>query len=239
MSKQTFHFKQFSVQHQKSAMKVGTDGVLLGAWAKCADQSSNLLDIGTGTGLIALMLAQRFPNLHITAIEADADASDEARENVQKSPFAHQIEIKHQTLQTFSNEGQKFDTIVCNPPFFEGVFESNSARQFARHIQVLPPELLLKLVGQLLSSNGIGNVIYPFELLERVENAMAKQKLYILNQTHVLATTDSKKPERVLISFGKSKKEKEIDQIAIETSRHVYTHEYWQLTKSFYQKMKD
>lgn len=220
-------------------MKVGTDGVLLGAWAKCENPNGHLLDIGTGTGLIALMCAQRFPNLTILGIEAEINAAQEAFVNVKNSPFVHQIEIKHQTLQQLIGEAQRFDSIVCNPPFFEGVFEENSARKLARHIQELPPEILIDSIKKLLTSNGIANVIYPFELMERVEKTIAQNQLFVHHQTHILATADSKKPERVLYSFGRNEKEKVIDQIAIETSRHVYTREYRQLTGAFYQKMKD
>lgn len=215
-------------------MKVGTDGVLLGAWAKCENPNGHLLDIGTGTGLIALMCAQRFPNLTILGIEAELNAAQEAAGNVKNSPFFNQIEIKHQTLQQLTEEVQQFDSIVCNPPFFEGVFEENSARKLARHIQELPPEILIDSIKKLLTSNGIANVIYPFELMERVEKAISNHQFYVHHQTQVWAKIDSIKPERVLIAFGKEPKHFEIKRLVLEEKRHIYSNEYKQLTELFY-----
>ena len=130
-----FTFKQFHVEQDRTAMKVGTDGVLLGAWA---EGGCTILDIGTGTGLVALMMAQRFEDAQVVGIDIDPDASEQARENVAASPFASRISILHTSLQAFSTE-RKFDAIVSNPPYFEHSLKNpDAARAAARHADSLP-----------------------------------------------------------------------------------------------------
>ena len=132
----SFTFRQFHIEQDKCAMKVGTDGVLLGSWAK---GGKRILDIGTGTGLIALMMAQRFPDANIDAIEIDENAVIQATENVLRSPFTKQIVVKHCSLQTYSETKEKYDSIVCNPPYFVDSLKSNdNNRTVARHTDALP-----------------------------------------------------------------------------------------------------
>ena len=117
MANDYFQFKQFTVYQQRCAMKVGTDGTLLGAWAQVPTESARILDIGTGTGLIALMLAQRFPQASVLGIDIDQDAVCQAKENVENSPFASRIKIEHANVMDYNNE-EGFDAIVSNPPYF-------------------------------------------------------------------------------------------------------------------------
>ena len=151
-----FIFKQFKIQQDNTAMKVGTDGVLLGAWAD-SENATNILDIGTGTGLIALMLAQRNLKANITAIEIDEQASLQASENFNNSPWEIRLSIKNLKLQDFVVE-EKFDLIVSNPPFFNNTFQANSSeRNIARQTETLSFNELLKNTASLLSENGADN----------------------------------------------------------------------------------
>ena len=117
MSNDYFQFRQFRIRQQRCAMKVGTDGTLLGAWAQMLMARGRILDIGTGTGLIALMMAQRFPDASVVGIDIDSEAVAQAQENVEESPFAQRITIRQADVLQFDDEG-KFDAIVCNPPYF-------------------------------------------------------------------------------------------------------------------------
>ena len=161
MSSPTFQFKQFTVAHDRCAMKVGTDGVLTGAWAELPDEG-RILDIGTGSGLIALMVAQRRPHAQVTGIDIDAAAVEQARENVAASPFCHHIEIRLQSLQDLAESNERFDAIVCNPPFFEEtLLPPDAQRSMARHTVSLPLEQLIAGCATLLRTGGPFTTILP------------------------------------------------------------------------------
>src|SRR5688572_22601587 len=157
-----FHFKQFSVRHDRSGMKVGTDGVLLGAWVEVKN-AKRLLDIGTGTGVIALMLAQRTqPNVTIDAIEIDRDAIEDASENFSSSPWSNRFTLHRGRVQEFSTS-KKFDIIVSNPPYFIDSYKPpNDQRIIARHAESLSFEDLLRVSEKLLEENGTLNVVLPY-----------------------------------------------------------------------------
>src|SRR5688572_28245976 len=156
-----FHFKQFSVRHDRSGMKVGTDGVLLGAWVEVKN-AKRLLDIGTGTGVIALMLAQRTqPDVTIDAIEIDPDAIEDASENFSSSPWSNRFTLHRGRVQEFSSK--KFDILVSNPPYFIDSYKPpNDQRIIARHSESLSFEDLLRVSEKLLTENGTLNVILPY-----------------------------------------------------------------------------
>lgn len=159
MSNSYFKFKQFSVEHSKCAMKVGTDGVLLGAWANGGDK---ILDIGTGSGLIALFMAQRNPNSHIVAIDIDSDAVAQAKENVSNSNFKDRIAVVETALQKFCLGS--YDSIVCNPPFFVNSLKNKDKKKvLARHTDSLSYCELFKGVVRLLNDNGEFSVVIPAE----------------------------------------------------------------------------
>jgi len=159
----SFQFKQFKIEDDHCAMKVGTDGVLLGAWADVSN-AKNMLDIGTGSGLIALMLAQRTKeDVHIDAIELEKECADQARENVWRSPWKEKITVHHKDIQSFQSK-KKYDLIVSNPPFFiNSMLPPSGKRETARHTSTLSHEDLLAASKQLIAPNGKLAVIYPFQ----------------------------------------------------------------------------
>ena len=234
MANNYFKFKQFTVFQDRCAMKVGTDGVLLGAWADC-ENAKTILDIGTGTGLIALMLAQRSP-AHIDAIEIDQSASEQASENVTKSPWESRISVLNISLQQFTEQiDKKYDLIVSNPPFFQNsLYAPDQNRTNARHNASLEYEDILDASLKLLSNNGMLSLILPY-----LEGTMfivkaAGKGLYCVRQTNVLPNP-GKTPKRLLLEFAKSKKPLVEQEIIIELNkRHEYSDAYKNLTRDFY-----
>ena len=203
MSNDYFKFKQFVVHHDRCAMKVGTDGVLLGAWAP---GGKNILDIGTGTGLIAMMIAQRFGDSVIDAIEIDNDAVQQARENIEGSCFRERINIFHSSLQSFSDDFpsscKHYDCIVSNPPFYtEDTMCPESKRQAARHTISLTYADLFKHAAAMLKKGGTFSIIVPCEAKEKIMFEACLKALYVKNICYV-RTTPRKQPKRMLITFS-------------------------------------
>ena len=198
-----FRFRQFSVRHDRCAMKVGTDGVLLGAWAP---GGRSILDIGTGTGLIALMMAQRFPEAHVTGIDIDGDAALQARENAAVSPFGPRIEVAHSSLAGFvaaASPPLSFDSIVCNPPFFLHSLKNPDARRsVARHADSLPFADLFRGVAALLAPSGVFSAIVPAEVFEAFTAEASIAGLFVSRLTRV-RTTPRKPPKRSLVAFSR------------------------------------
>ena len=188
-----FQFKQFYVRHDRCAMKVGTDGVLLGALAWGCN--GRILDIGTGTGLCALMMAQRYPEAAVTGIDIDKDACQQAKENTSVSK---NISIVNTSLQDYASE-EKYDAILSNPPFFEealGCPDKN--RDIARHTSSLPYSLLLSRCKQLLAEDGTLTLIIPFSAIQRMEEECAFHNLFIVKRI-LIKTTEKKSPKRTLL----------------------------------------
>lgn len=211
-----FTFKQFEIQQDRCAMKVGTDGVLLGAWA---EGGQRILDIGSGTGLISLMMAQRFPEAQVWGIDIDPDACMQARENVAASPFADRVGIACCALQNLSEEhlmrgseelmemkegeGNLFDAIVSNPPFFvNGLKNPDSKRAMARHSDSLPFSVLMKGVRRWLSDEGVFSAIVPADVLESFVSEAYCSGLSLVRQCGV-KTVERKQPKRYLVAFSK------------------------------------
>lgn len=206
MSNTYFRFKQFTVHHDRCAMKVGTDGVLLGATAY---GGRRILDIGTGTGLVAMMMAQRFPLSMVTAIDIDKMAVEQAKENVEASPFRDRIEIVNDDISNYCKE-KEFDCIVCNPPFFEDSLRCpNEQRATARHAEALPFDVLIDRIAHLLSAEGIATIIIPSDIMSRIESECAYANLFIRRKIFI-RTVERKMPKRVLVSFGKQRTETEV-----------------------------
>lgn len=201
-----FSFKQFTVFHDKCGMKVGTDGTTLGAWASCPDSVAELqiLDVGTGSGLIALMMAQRFPVAEITAIDLDADAVSQAMENVAASPFASRISVLECPLASFVATHEKaFDCIVCNPPFFVQSLECpDEKRTKARHTSSLSFEELAQSAFRLLKCHGTLSVIVPADGLSLMDGAAALAHLFARRRC-LLKTSPKKPAKRVLLEYGR------------------------------------
>ena len=229
-----FRFKQFEVYQDKTAMKIGTDGVLLGAWTQ-AKSPKNILDIGTGTGLIALMLAQRFDTSIIDALEIDKEAALQAAANFKSSNWRKRLTAINTALQDYRTT-KKYDLIVSNPPFFESIKELKTSREHARQTASLPFVLLLAKASELLTNKGELALIIPFESLENILN-IAKQNTLFCYRICTVYGTEKSKPKRVLLQFSKIKKTLEETKLIIEISRHNYTEAYIALTKDFYLKM--
>ncbi|NDV94471.1 methyltransferase domain-containing protein [Dysgonomonas sp. 521] len=232
-----FRFKQFTVYHDRCAMKVGTDGVLLGAWADVAG-AGTVLDIGTGTGLIALMIAQRNNDAAIDAIDIDMDAVVQAKENIANSPFSSRITCFNTPLQDFQGQaGRKYDLIVSNPPFFIQSLKSPvRGRTLARHTDSLPMEDLIQIASSLLSEKGKLSLIYPHEYSGELQLLAQQAGLFTSCIVNVYPT-DNSSPKRVLMEFSKAVSDFSESSLVIEKTRHVYSDDYTALTKDFYLKL--
>ena len=179
-------------------MKVGTDGLLLGAWAQ---GGSSVLDIGTGTGLIALMMAQRFPDAHVDAIDIDADAASQAEDNARRSPFADRVAVRCVSLQEYVAE-REYDSIVCNPPFFTQSLQSpDSKRTLARHSIALPFDDLFRHARRLMSEDGVLSIVVPSDALSQIETAAVMNNLFLVRRC-LVRTTRKKPARRLLLSFS-------------------------------------
>jgi tRNA1Val (adenine37-N6)-methyltransferase len=217
-------------------MKVGTDGVLLGAWTNM-DNANNILDIGTGTGLIALMLAQR-SNANITAVDAEANAYQQAKINFDASPWTNRLQLVHSKIQDFHSD-QLFDLVVSNPPYFSGYYSSeNLSRDIARSADVLLPyEELISSAKKLLIANGRLTLILPADQQEKIIT-IANQNELALSRLTFVKTKNTKDAKRILLEFVNATSEvKEIiDELTIQSDDNgrVYTQEYIDLTKDFY-----
>ncbi len=233
--RQFFKFKKFEVKQTQTAMKIGTDGVLLGAWA-AIENAKNILDVGTGTGLIALMSAQRNPHANITAIEIEPKAAEEAAYNFKHSPWHDRLKIiQSDFIQTsFPNQ---FDAIICNPPFFsKGIEPTDIPRKLARHTVSLSLDKLVHNAAKLLSKKGNLFMIIATEQQNHLTAILKNESLYIQKLCLVKghANTIAK---RILVQIGRKKRPIEQNELIIEKKRHVYTMEYIALTKDFYLKM--
>ena len=234
-----FQFKQFSVEQDRCAMKIGTDGVLLGAWSPIPDNVFSVLDVGAGTGIIALMLAQRTNAEQIDAFEIDEDAYEQAVENFENSPWGDRLFCFHAGLDEFMEEPEdEYDLIISNPPFYTEDYKTeNEQRDLARFSDAMPFEDLVEAADLLLSENGIFSVIIPYKEEEKFI-ALAKDfDLFPIKITRVKGTPATEM-KRSLLAFSRNHLEDfPVDELVIETSRHIYTEEYITLTKDFYLKM--
>ncbi|MGL4992657.1 MAG: tRNA1(Val) (adenine(37)-N6)-methyltransferase [Bacteroidales bacterium] len=239
MAKDSFKFKQFTVKHGRCAMKVGTDGVLLGAWSNALN-ASRVLDVGTGSGLIALMIAQR-SSAQIVGIDIDADATKEASENFKRSPWNDRLSAQ---MVDFSSgyrcsSGEKFDLIVSNPPYFENsLLAPDPKRAAARQTDTLSFEDLFKGVSENLSDSGRFTIILPSEYENRVEEIALNYSLVPSSKCYVIPKLGAS-PKRIMWEFTNSSSSKDvtIESLTIELERHHYSKEYITLTKEYYLKM--
>ncbi len=219
-------------------MKVGTDGVLLGAWAPVDHNPQTILDIGAGTGLIALMLAQRSNAEQIDALEIDEDAYEQAVENFESSPWADRLFCFHAALEEFADDPDvPYDLIVSNPPFYsEDYFPDDEQRRKARFTEAMPFEDLVRDVNVLMDDDGIFAAIIPYSEEHKFIGIAKSSSLFPVKITRVRGNADTP-VKRSLIAFSRCAKDIVTDEIAIEVSRHVYTDEYIALTSDFYLKM--
>lgn len=231
----SFQFKQFIIQQDRCAMKVGTDGVLLGAWA---DGGTRILDIGTGTGVIALMMAQRFSKAQVMAVEIDGDACQQARENGAKSPFKERVSFIHDTIQHFTAEYERkncFDCIVCNPPFFENSLKNNNPiTSLARHNDQLPWGELVECVNSLITDNGVFSVILPKDACDKLTEIIYI-KGYKEYRSCKLLTKEGKPCKRILAAFTKNlTRPSYTEQQVLMNNDETRSEWYDSITKDFY-----
>ena len=236
MSNPYFQFKQFTVWHDQCAMKVGTDGVLLGAWTS-VQNAHKILDVGTGTGLVALMLAQRsLPDADIVALEIDETAAGQARENVTRSPWKERVEVVQTDFRSYQSS-DKFDVVVSNPPYFVDSLECpDRQRNAARHNDSLTYEELLEGVAGLLAEDGTFTIVIPVDVADRVKMIAAVKNLYAVRQLNVI-TKPGGVPKRTLITFTFSNQECVVEELLTELARHQYSEEYIALTREYYLNM--
>lgn len=228
-----FRFKQFAVRQEKTAMKVGTDGVLLGAWTDVAN-AKNILDIGTGTGLVALMLAQRC-NAQIDAVEIDNDSASQAKENFENSRWSSRISIHHLPFQDFAkNSTQQYDLIVSNPPYFVKSLKSPElARSIARHNDQLPYSQLLEGISKLINETGRFAGIFPYVEGNIFVAEASTYNLYCSKRVNVFGKSNGN-IKRVLLEFTKEKLPLIESNFTIRELNGDYSQDYITLTKDFY-----
>ncbi|MEN3323294.1 methyltransferase [Mariniflexile soesokkakense] len=238
MSNKPFKFKQFEIQQDKCAMKIGTDGVLLGAWTYIQNNPYSVLDIGAGTGVISLMLAQRCNAELIDAIEIDDDAYEQCVDNFEASPWGDRLFCYHAALEEFVDEIEDtYDLIICNPPFYSEDYKSeNQKRDLARFSDAMPFEHLIESVSKLLSEDGVFSVIIPFKEEGEFIKIAQNFNLFSNRILHVKGNPTSE-IKRSLIEFSFTENPIIKDTLIIETERHDYTEDYINLTKDFYLKM--
>jgi tRNA1Val (adenine37-N6)-methyltransferase len=230
-----FQFKKFTIVQEHSAMKVGTDGVLLGAWADVAS-AKTILDVGTGTGLITLMMAQRSA-AKIVGIEIESKAAEEAENNALNSPWSQRITVINISFQDFvkTNPGS-FDLIISNPPFFGNSQKSRCEMlAMAKHNHLLPPSDLISCSSRLLAPEGKFATIIPADSILPVKVLAEKEQLYLLRETAV-RPNNLKKPHRYLLEFGKDKIQSlETNFLCIHNDNgNDFTDQYKALTCGFY-----
>ena len=229
-----FRFKQFSIQHDKSTLKIGTDAVLLGAWTPLIDAVS-ILDIGTGCGIIALMLAQR-TQAKITGIDIDKDSIAEATENGRHSPWSERLQFQYISIQDFIHKNPllKFDCMVSNPPYFEQSLKSPyQKRNLSKHNDNLSLEELARCVEALLSDKGIFCTILPVNAFQKMKNICQNTGLTPSKICYVKAFSD-KAPQRVLACFKREQELYQTDYMYIRELNKSYSTQYRLLTQDFH-----
>ena len=227
-----FQFKQFRILQEKAAMKVGVDGVLLGAWANL-NGSARVLDVGTGTGLLALMAAQRSTAI-VDAVEIEPEAASEALRNFENSTWHSRIRLHACAFQNFETN-EKYDHIISNPPFFENSFQSpNSARSLARHSGSLSIKELLENSMVMLTERGKISLIFPAES-EHLLRRLTEDLGMFINRISLVFPNKLKKANRILVELSLIHKEEKWGEVFIrENNSSVYTNQYRELTRDFY-----
>jgi len=237
MSSSTFRFKQFEIEQDQCGMKIGTDGVLLGAWAPLKADAQRILDIGTGTGVIAIMQAQRCPNATVIGVEIDKNSAEQASANMAASPYQERLSVHLGSIQDFAKDtDDKYDLIISNPPFFTGgTFSKDQARNDVRHTVKLPNGDLLRCAHRLLSKDGIFSVILPYIEGLRFKEMADQYGFHLSHMTEVKPKVE-KSVERLLMAFKRNPVDEVVtDSLVIQhKKRNDFTDAYIELTKAFY-----
>lgn len=233
-----FTFKQFFIAHDKCEMKVGTDGVLLGAWAPVENVKS-ILDIGTGSGLIALMLAQRAKQLEcLDGVELDKNAAIQAGENAQGTPWSDLIHIYNENIDNYAQQTKKsYDLIVSNPPYFEPAIACrNDVREQARYTKTLTHEALLDNAQQLIAEKGSFCVVLPYSIGEQFIE-IAEKKQWAVAQRVNIKDSEDKPYHRILLAFQRQNSDKidcKIEELIIRNNEGRYTDKFQSWVTDFY-----
>lgn len=237
MPNNKFEFKQFTIEQDRCAMKIGTDSILLGAITDFGkDENVNILDIGTGTGILAIMAAQKNHKAQITAIEVDTDASKQAQENVARTPWANRIKVENQDIRYYKCTN-KYDIIISNPPFFENSLKSpDSKRQIARHTDNLSFTQIAECAKTMLSENGTMHIILPSKSENSFNDAAINKSLYLTKKTNII-TKEGLEPKRVILSYKHSPKHYSENKFVVRGMDGEYTEQYKLTTKDFYLKL--
>lgn len=229
-----FQFKQFTIDQTGAAMKIGTDSMILGAWAPIGDAES-ILDIGTGTGLLALMLAQRSDAMTIDAVEIDDQAYESAVENFENSPWGDRLFCYHASVQEFAEEiDDTYDFIIANPPYFDpNTIESVNARSVARQTHLLNHVTLLKSTKRLLNQNGECAFSLPYDS-EKMFVSLAENLGFNIYEVLRMKDQSDKSFTRSFIHLGFKSKQTQFFELTLKNVDNTYTEEFKTLTKDFY-----
>lgn len=234
MSNQYFQFKQFRIEQGNTAMKVSTDACIQGAWTPVLPFIKHVLDIGCGTGLLSLMLAQRNADIEMDAVEIDEQAYQQAKENIFHSPWKNRVHLFQADARNFSYT-KKYELIICNPPFFNNSLLGNNAeRNIARHSLSLTQEELLEIIVANLSEQGYASVMLPLAEHE-TWNSIARQKGFKLQRRLVIRDTKQNKVTRVIARYSKNESSLIDEELIIhEPHRTKYSGKFIELMKPFY-----
>ena len=227
-----FQFKQFSVNQDNCAMRINTDGVLLGALAR-TENPSRILDIGTGTGVIAMMVAQQYQQAHIFAVEIDPLAAQKANENFDNSPFSARLSLIHGDIFHYQASAP-FDLIISNPPFYTNSLHNPDPRKkVAKHTDIVFFQNLIQYASTHLHKNGVLQIIVPSDLLDLLIAESLNHQLHLIDK---LAIRSFKETDviRYILSFSNIKKELEWKEFVIYQERSVYSDEYKTLLKPYF-----
>lgn len=220
-------------------MKIGTDGMLLGAWSLVHPDAANLLDIGTGTGIVALMMAQRYTDLEIDAVEPHEEAHAAATSNFERSPWGDRLFCYHAFVQELlDEEDMKYDCITCNPPYFKDAGIADDGRSLARDTETLPLDQLLVCAYELLNENGSLNLVLPTQLYEQLDGLLTQIALSRKRHTRVRGNA-SAPYKRHLVELVKTAEYLQLEQgeLTLEQSRHNYTPQAHKLLEDFLIKL--
>ncbi len=238
MKNSVFHFQQFTMLHHESTMPIGTDALLLGAWAPADSSVQSVLDVGCGCGVVGLIIAQRAKNAKVTFVELDKNSIQEAEKNGSNSPWSTRLHYYHGSIQEYTTSTtERFDLIVANPPYFENSLKSPVAtRTQSRHTDTLPFEELLDVVTVLLSEQGKFSMVLPYSSSIRIEELAKKRHLFV-TEKYIVLPTIKKEPNRVLLLIERVPRNLKEDTLILRNENNEYTQAYKELTKHFHKKI--
>lgn len=234
-----FSFKQFTIYHDRCAMKVATDSCLFGAWvaaetggSQAAGRGSTLLDVGCGTGLLSLMIAQK-NKVEIDAIEIDSEAAEQAKENIEASPWKERITIINEDVLQWKRP-KKYDVIISNPPFYEGDLKSGrSTKNIAHHDKGLRLEELLQFIKKRLTNDGLFYLLLPFKRETALDSLLAQFEFHLQKKVIVKQTT-AHAPFRIMLQASNKKSVTVVEEIWLKNSQQQYTEKFASLLKDYY-----